>query len=430
MVVKKYGNGDVYDGDWEDGMKQGQGTLTYAQGGSYEGEWYNNMRNGYGVNIWPNGDRYAGNWDDNKRNGKGKYTYADGGRYVGEWEEDMRSGQGTNTWANGNIYEGAWQNNQQHGDGTITYPDGGSYVGEWENNMRHGQGVNKWTNGDRYEGSWESNQKHGKGTLYHKDGTKEEGNWTNGELDRAPAVRPKKTGIQFKGFWLNGQPCLVVLMPKAAGCSYQALAREFVASLKWDDAFFDNSNDRCYCSECYKEEWNDTLDAGDGKYVIPRGWVRSGLCVDAVHAKAHDIWNKWIVTYHGTTKIAAQSIISHRQFCLPGDELIDGTKLAIRPGHIPGQMSIYTSPTIAYSSHPAYSPVYEFHSADNNCKYEAQIVLHCRQAPNTFKVGPETIGAKGKICQFIPNSEIEYFTQRRASLIAYGLLIRFRPKNT
>jgi hypothetical protein len=38
MVLKKYTNGDEYDGDWEDGKKNGQGTLTYANGGSYEGE--------------------------------------------------------------------------------------------------------------------------------------------------------------------------------------------------------------------------------------------------------------------------------------------------------------------------------------------------------------------------------------------------------
>jgi hypothetical protein len=438
MVVKRFPNGDVYDGEWEDGMKQGQGTLTYAQGGSYEGEWSNNMRNGYGVNEWPNGDRYAGHWDDNKRHGKGKFTYSDGGKYNGEWENDMRSGKGVNVWANGNQYDGSWEDNQQNGHGTFTYADGGSYVGDWSSNMRHGNGVNKWANGDRYEGSWKYNKKHGKGTLYHKDGTKQEGNWTDDELDSGSnqALTTShgkgdngKNKIQFKGVWLNGQPCLVLLLPKASGCSYQALAREFIASLKWKQAFFDDANDRCYCSRCYKESWNDVIAAGDSKYVIPRGWVRLGLLVDPVIAKAHDIWNKWIVTYHGTTKIAAESIIAHRQFCMPGDVLIDGTQLAIRPGHIPDQNFVYTSPTIAYSSGPVYSPVYNFHSTENNSNYEAQIVLHCRQMPNTFQVGPETIGAKGQICSHIPNSEIEYFTNRRGTIVAYGLLVRFRPKN-
>jgi hypothetical protein len=434
MVVKKFTNGDIYDGDWENGTKHGQGTYTYAQGGSYEGEWKDDMRSGYGVNTWPNGDRYAGNWANNKRCGKGKFTYADGGRYNGQWDDDMRSGHGVNIWANGNQYDGSWENNQQHGQGTFTYADGGTYIGEWENNMRHGKGTNKWPNGDRYEGFWQSNRKHGKGTLYHKDGTKEEGNWTDDELNRALATGQGKGGngknkIDFKGVWINGQPFLIILMSKASGCSYQALAREFAASLNWDKAFFDDSNDRCYCSRCYKDSWNDVIPAGDSKYVIPRGWVRLGLVVDPVTAKKHDIWNKWIVTYHGTSKVAAESIITHRHFCMPGDVLIDGTKLAIRPGHIPGQIYIYTSPTIAYSSSPVYSPVYNFHSTENNSNYEAQIVLHCRQMPTTFQIGPETIGAKEQICPHVPNSQMEYYTDRRATLVAYGLLVRFRPKN-
>jgi hypothetical protein len=437
MVVIKFPNGDKYNGDWEDDMKNGQGTFYYAQGGSYKGEWVNNMRNGYGVNTWPNGDQYKGNWEDNKRQGKGTFTYADGGKYIGDWEDDMRNGEGVNTWANGNEYDGSWLNNQQHGQGTFTYTDGGKYEGGWSKNVRDGYGVNTWSNGERYEGSWKFNQKHGKGTLYHADGSKQVGVWTNGEIDGqvsngkvSNAKVNSKNGIQFKSFWLNGQPFVVLLMPKSSGCSYQALAREYIISLKWDKTYFDTSHDRCYCSHCYKDSWKDVIDAGDGKYVIPRGWVRLGLHIDPVLVKTQDIWNKWIVTFHGTTKIAAQSILAHRQFCLPGDVLIDGTKLGIRPGHIPNQTFLYSSPTIAYSSGPAYSPVYDFHSTENDANYETQIVLQCRQMPNSYKIGPETIGAgKTQICPHIPNSEIEYYTDRRSSLIAYGILVRFRPKN-
>jgi len=437
MVVKKYTDGSRYEGDWEDGEKHGQGTLTYADGGSYEGEWENNLRHGYGVNIWANGARYSGNWRHNKKHGKGTLTYADGGRYSGEWKNDMRNGKGENTWSHGNHYEGSWINNEQHGQGTMTYPDGGKYVGEWEQNMRDGNGVNTWANGNRYEGSWKYNQKHGQGTLYHADGRKESGTWTNNELDGAGVVKKNNTravngknAIQFKSFWLNGQPFLVVLLPKSTGCPYLALGREYAASLNWNSSLFNDNHNRCYCSHCYKDHWKDVLEAGEGKYVIPRGWIRLGLSIDPVLMKTQDIWNKWIVTFHGTSKIAAQSILTHRQFCLPGDVLLDGTKLGIRPGHIPNQMFIYTSPTIAYSSGPAYSPVYEFDSKENDATFEAQIVLQCRQMPKTFKIGPETIGAgKTQICKHIPNSEIEYFTDRRASLLAYGLLVRFRPKS-
>jgi hypothetical protein len=437
MVLKKYTNGDEYDGDWEDGKKNGQGTLTYANGGSYEGEWTDNMRDGYGVNKWANGDHYSGNWKDNKRNGKGKYVYADGGKYVGQWRNDMRHGHGENTWSNGNHYEGHWEDNEQHGHGTFTYKDGGKYIGNWEQNMRDGQGVNTWANGDRYEGLWKYNQKHGQGTLQHADGKKETGVWVNDELNGTGVARKNnvKTGngknaLQFKSFWVNGQPFIILLMPKSAGCPYLALAREYMNSLNWPKSFFNDTHNRCYCTRCYKEAWKDVIEAGEGRYVIPRGWVRIGLTIDPVVAKTQDIWNKWIVTFHGTSTIAAQSILTHRQFCHPGDVLIDGTKLRIRPGHIPNQLFVYTSPTIAYSSGPAYSPVYPFHSTENDANYEVQIVLQCRQMPDSFKIGPETIGAdKTQICKHIPNSEIEYFTDRRGTIHAYGLLVRFRPKN-
>lgn len=444
MVVMEFENGDRYDGEWDDDMKNGQGKLTYANGGSYKGKWVDDMRNGYGVNTWRNGDKYAGNWEDNKRNGKGTFTFSDGGKYAGEWEDDKRSGQGETTWANGDHYKGSYENNRRHGQGTFTYSDGGKYAGEWANDMRDGYGVNTWSTGDRYEGSWKRNVKHGKGTLYHADGDKEEGFWKNGELNGKSFDPPKNTHkqtnsgkvnsknkLQFSGFWLNGQQILLLLQQKNSECPYRTLAKEFIMSLNWKKAFFDRTHDRCYCSHCYKDSWKDVIDAGDSKYVIPRGWVRLGLHLDSAITETHDIWNKWIITFHGTTKIAAQSILTHRQFCHPGDVLIDGTKLAIRPGHIPGQLFVYTSPTIAYSSSPVYSQVYDFHSTENNNNYEVQIVLQCRQMPESYKIGPETIGAnKTQICPHIPNSKIEYFTDRRASIHAYGLLVRFREKNT
>ncbi|UJR14347.1 hypothetical protein I4U23_001343 [Adineta vaga] len=439
MVVIEYEDDSRYEGEIEDGMKHGEGNLYYPDGGSYEGTWSEDMRCGYGVNKWANGCSYAGQWEDNQMHGDGTYTYPDGGNYKGKWANNERCGQGINTWANGCYYDGTWDNNEREGHGTFVYNDGkNKYLGKWSNNMRHGYGVNTWANGDRYEGHWQHNKKHGQGTLYLADGTKKSGIWTDNELDKSPSEELKKTikkfdannALKFKAMWANGQPFVVFLMPSKNGCSYHELAREFINTLNWHSTFFDNKNDRCYCSRCYKESWVDVTDAGNSTYVIPRGWVRLGLQIDPVMMKSQDIWKKWIVTFHGTTKVAAQSIITHRQFCMPGDVLLDGTKLGIRPGHIPNQMHIYTSPTIAYSCGPAYSPTYEFYSTENNTKYDAQIVLQCRQMPGTFDIGPETIGAgEVQICPHVPNSKIEYFTDRRSSLLAYGLLVRFRPKN-
>ncbi|CAF4119094.1 unnamed protein product [Adineta steineri] len=203
------------------------------------------------------------------------------------------------------------------------------------------------------------------------------------------------------------------------------LATEFVESLGWDNVLFDSSHDKCYCNNCYPTTCANVTDAGGQIYVIPRGWARIGLHVDTVTVGLNDIWNKWIVTFHGTTVNAAESILRHRQFCLPGDILINGNQLGICDGHIPNKNHIYTSPTIAYSSLPMYSKKCDFTSLNDNCDYKVQIVLQCRQKPGSYRVQGETIRAgTTRLCPFIPNSEVEYFTEIRQSVVPYGLLVK------
>ena len=46
-----YGNGDVYEGNWKDGKKNGKGKYTYTDGTVYEGDWKDGSKNGKGKNI-------------------------------------------------------------------------------------------------------------------------------------------------------------------------------------------------------------------------------------------------------------------------------------------------------------------------------------------------------------------------------------------
>jgi hypothetical protein len=195
-------------------------------------------------------------------------------------------------------------------------------------------------------------------------------------------------------------------------------------SLGYSKRLFNRKHNRCYCEQCYSASSRDFLVEGGSKYVIPRGWVRFGLNVDDALAEAENIWNKWIVSYHGTSSVAAKSIIEHHQFLLPGDQCIGGHVIGIREGHIPNKFEVYTSPTIAYSSLNVYCPINPFRSASGQ-SYRAQIVLQCRQQPGTYKVQAETVAAGSKrLCPIIPNSEVEYFTEVRSSIVPYGLLIR------
>ncbi|CAF0988236.1 unnamed protein product [Rotaria sp. Silwood1] len=222
------------------------------------------------------------------------------------------------------------------------------------------------------------------------------------------------------------QPGALSACPREViSCPYFAECKEYVNSLKWSISFFNNEHDRCYCQSCYSHDLPNKLQVADADYVVPRGWAGFGLGVDPF--RDDDPWNAWIVVYHGTSQLAAQSILSHRQFLLPGDFLLDGSKLAIRPGHIPGKVHIYTSPSIHYASLQVYSPMNSFQSPKTGKHYNVQIVLQCKQKPNTFKVQGETVGWGDKsICNIIPNESIEHFTNRRSSVIPYRLLIRLK----
>lgn len=64
-------NGDVYEGDWVDGLKEGRGYYTWENGDVYEGEFKNGVREGFGEFKWANGESYKGLWkEDNMAKGE------------------------------------------------------------------------------------------------------------------------------------------------------------------------------------------------------------------------------------------------------------------------------------------------------------------------------------------------------------------------
>lgn len=49
---------------------------------------------GYGIYTWPNGDVFMGQWVDGVRHGGGIFRSADGREYVGSWARNVREGHG------------------------------------------------------------------------------------------------------------------------------------------------------------------------------------------------------------------------------------------------------------------------------------------------------------------------------------------------
>jgi len=93
--VFKESNGDIYSGEWKDGMKMGFGYLEINEGGYYFGQFKDNKREGFAYFISPSRNVYFGEMKENRKSGYCYYEYPNNiGFYRGEFLNDVRHGIG------------------------------------------------------------------------------------------------------------------------------------------------------------------------------------------------------------------------------------------------------------------------------------------------------------------------------------------------
>ncbi|KAJ3166385.1 hypothetical protein HDU88_003253 [Geranomyces variabilis] len=239
-------NGDRYIGEWQAGMKDGNGTYHYAATGAvYQGEWRQDMRSGYGtysIPITPS-PRSTTTTDSDKSHGPllpslpalkkavGSITTTSPTKstpatsaikiraaqdaaplrkvYAGEWAGDVRHGRGTCFYDDGSMYDGMWEGDVREGWGRLHFAaDKSVYEGEWHDGLRHGQGVLLLANGDRYEGTYLNDLKEGPGRfIYRQKRQCYEGEWALdmpkcGTLrDLPPLAGHEGTGPTARKWW-------------------------------------------------------------------------------------------------------------------------------------------------------------------------------------------------------------------------------------
>ena len=198
-----YSDSCLYDGEWDNGMWNGYGTLRtkeilydgdfvnnkpdgigyilYNDSSSYNGEWLAGNRSGSGDMILSTGDLYSGEWDNNLFNGYGIYSFANGDIYEGEWKEGLQDGNGKYTSIDFD-YEGQWEEGWINGEGAIKYKNGDIYVGNFVENERYGTGKYQFANGNIYEGEFVDNKIQGLGTFQFSDGCIYEGEFWDGKI--------------------------------------------------------------------------------------------------------------------------------------------------------------------------------------------------------------------------------------------------------
>ena len=107
----QYKNGDEYVGEWNRGIRSGQGKLTQSDR-VYEGSWINDKQNGQGKLVRKDGHEWVGEFkDDELWNGNGIMRYTNG-YYDGPLVEGKRHGRGKTIFNNGTVEEGEWKNDK------------------------------------------------------------------------------------------------------------------------------------------------------------------------------------------------------------------------------------------------------------------------------------------------------------------------------
>ena len=217
--VYTYENGNVIEGEWIDGLLEGEAIFkdrdncvykrSYKNGeiiqeqlisgtpkpspdakrviksetGIYEGEvGFTGKMHGKGVMSYINGNRYEGGFKEGVKHGRGVFTWANGDVYDGEYANGLRNGRGVYSSKNGNKYDGEWKDNLKNGHGIFYYKNGDRYDGEYSNSLKHGHGVYYSGNGSIFEGEWLNDMRHGNGIITLADGRKMRQKWDNDKL--------------------------------------------------------------------------------------------------------------------------------------------------------------------------------------------------------------------------------------------------------
>lgn len=172
--VTLFPNGDKYLGNFNSSSEyEGEGIYFYANGSVFEGNFQNGQSNGEGTFVGPEG-KYIGHFRNDKFEGKGTLFYSNGDKYEGSFLEGERHGAGVFTEASGNQYVGNFQCGQFHGKGEYNYQNGDRFVGTFHNG-EYNIGTYYFSNGDKYKGPFSGGKPEGFGLFLYQNGDKYEG---------------------------------------------------------------------------------------------------------------------------------------------------------------------------------------------------------------------------------------------------------------
>jgi hypothetical protein len=187
-----------YVGRWARGRLHGHGQLWFdTEGGSYVGQWEENLRHGLGKET-VGGDVYEGAFANGIRNGDGVLTTRDGVVISGKFIDGIcRDLDAKIRYSEQERFEGAVVDRARHGEGRMICANGDIYDGEFVNDRRHGVGLLRSANGDVYEGQFDDDAMHGAGTMTFADGTTYSGRMRHGLKHGAGTLTLSGSDVAF-----------------------------------------------------------------------------------------------------------------------------------------------------------------------------------------------------------------------------------------
>ena len=113
---------EKYSGEWFQGLKHGYG-IWVRDRFSYGGFWLNNEPHGYGILRYDNGDLYEGKFAFGLKQGTGQEQLIDGTKYIGHFRGGLYDGYGQLTKPEGESYVGQFKKGKMDGRGHWIVPE-------------------------------------------------------------------------------------------------------------------------------------------------------------------------------------------------------------------------------------------------------------------------------------------------------------------
>ncbi|MFM2194865.1 MAG: hypothetical protein RL092_465 [Bacteroidota bacterium] len=206
-------SGNVYEGNFKNGLFHGQGILTYIDGSIaegkkgvaqiaypyYEGNFEQGKKSGIGQFYYLNGEKLDGNWKDDKFCGKGVLTNEEEDRYSGDFYLGVPHGSGVMNYSNGSIYNGQWENGNYNGKGKFTKANGTVKDGEFAMGKFSGFARIYFDDGAFFEGQILNDEYAGKGKYISASGKTIEGEFLNSSIKEG--IIRYSNGDYYKGTW-------------------------------------------------------------------------------------------------------------------------------------------------------------------------------------------------------------------------------------